>query len=67
MIPFSSQYRIRIIQTFQPRNSAPKSGMAFATISAMTAPVDDAMRYQPTMRSTGAMLPRSGRPESGGP
>src|SRR5688500_2293509 len=55
--PFSSQYTIRIIQTFQPRKSAPNNGMAFATINATTAPVDEATRYQPTIRSTGAMLP----------
>ena len=39
--------------------------MAFATISATTAPVDEAMRYQPTMRSTGAMLPGPGGPMTG--
>ena len=57
-IPFSSQYTIRIIHTFQPKKIAPNSGMAFATISATTAPVEEATRYQPTIRSTGAMLPQ---------
>jgi hypothetical protein len=34
MIPFSSQYRTRIVIGLQPRNSTPSSGMAFATSSA---------------------------------
>src|SRR6186713_1211231 len=55
-IPFSSQYTIRMTQTFQPRNRAPNSGMALATIRTTTAPDDEAMRYHPRMRSTGAML-----------
>src|SRR5687767_8416141 len=58
-IPFSSQYTIRIIQTFQPRNTAPNSGIAFATTSATTAPVEEATRYQPRIRSMGAMLPQA--------
>src|SRR5688572_9292710 len=61
-IQFSSQYTIRIVHTFQPRNNAPNSGIAFATISATTAPVDEATRYQLRMRSTAAMLPGRGTP-----
>ncbi len=56
-IPFSSQYTIRIIHTFQPRNRAPNNGIAFATISATTAPTDDVTRYQAMSRSTSGMLP----------
>ena len=50
--PFSSQYTIRIIQTFQPKNSTPMSGMRFATINVTTAPTDEVTRYQAMSRST---------------
>src|SRR6476646_1499736 len=47
---------VRIVQTFQPRNRTPKSGMAFATTSATTAPTDEPTRYQAIRRSTPRML-----------
>src|SRR6476660_9550807 len=42
---------VRIVQTFQPRNRTPMSGIALATSSATTAPTEDPMRYQATRRS----------------
>src|SRR4029078_12077166 len=47
---------VRIVQTFQPRNRTPKSGMALATTSATTAPTDEPTRYQAMRRSTPRML-----------
>jgi hypothetical protein len=51
-IPFSSQYTMRIVQTFQPRNRTPMRGMALATMSATSAPTEEPTRYQARRRST---------------
>src|SRR5699024_5541609 len=53
---FSSQYRIRMFQTLQPKNSTPRSGMTLATTRATRAPTDEPTRYQATRRSTPRMV-----------
>src|SRR6187200_1249323 len=64
--PFSSQYTMRIIHTFQPKKSTPTSGTRFAAMSVTTAQTDDVTRYQAIRRSTPGWYGTAGSRRLGG-
>src|SRR4051794_12095357 len=49
-IPFSTQYRTRIVHRLQPKNSTPTSGIRFATTSRIAEREDAVRRYASTAR-----------------